>query len=370
MQAPEPYLVTDEHGKILAANLAASRFLGAGADGLKHKPLQVLIEASRQRDFRYRLAQMIPSDFLSLEVSLRPFRGGESRHVVLTGLKTLDSIGRAQVLWLVNDLTDRVLAEEAVRRANAELEERVAIRTSELEDTLTQLRSANATKDEFLGLMSHELRTPLTVILGNARLLANGSDRIDKSHQTQALQDIASQSERLQHLIENLMVLARLDTPPATELEPIMLQHLIPNVMQGIAAKAPDLQYSLFLDAKLPPVQAVTTYCEQILENLISNAIKYSASSPVEISARPNASAVTVAVRDHGPGVSAEDRAQVFEPFYRGKAAVEGQSGAGIGLTVCKRLVEAQGGTISVAAPRGGGAEFRFTLQVANSPDS
>jgi signal transduction histidine kinase len=361
MLAPEPYLVTDGLGVILNANLAARRFLNVGLEAMKHKPLQVFLVTDEARDeFRTRIRRMIPSDFFSQEFWLKP-NNRDACCAVVSGLKTITSAGYNQILWLIKDVTDRVRTEELVRQTNSVLEERVQRRTADLELALGELQKANIAKDEFLGLMSHELRTPLTVILGNA-LVLQARPQLDPDLRQQAVNDIVSDAERLQQLIENLMVLARLDSR-RVEPEPIRLQHLVPNILNRISDQVLDGRLSLSMPEDLPLVLGSDTYCEQILKNLIYNALKYGGSSPIEVSIRGGRTQVMIAVRDHGPGISEGDIAHIFDPFFRGSAGTQHQ-GAGVGLAVCKRLVEIQGGQISALRPKSGGAEFQFTLPV------
>jgi signal transduction histidine kinase len=363
MLAPEPYLVTDSLGVVLIANLAARRFLNFDFDALRRKPLQVFLTTEEARsEFRTRIMRMIASDFFTQEFWLKP-NHREPRCTVLSGLKTITSAGHSQILWLIKDVTDRVRTEALIRETNSMLEERVQRRTSDLKLALESLQRANAAKDEFLGLMSHELRTPLTVIMGNA-LVLQSRPQLDPNLRQQAIDDIVGDAERLQQLIENLMVLARLDSRQP-DMEPIRLQHLIPDVLKRIPDHVVDGRLSLSMPWDLPLVQGSDTYCEQILKNLIHNALKYGGCSPVEVLVQVYATEVAIAVRDHGPGIPEPEVARVFEPFFRGTGGSQHQ-GAGVGLAVCKRLVEIQGGEISVLSSEGSGTEFRFTLPVAS----
>jgi signal transduction histidine kinase len=361
--APQPYLITDSSGSIVEANLAAQSFLGSNARGLRRKPLIVfIVDAEAKRKFRQHLLHMIPSEVMSFECMMRPY-GGLETDVVLSALKTIDR-GGERILWLVRDLTDHIRAEKEVREAKSQLELRVEQRTSELQEALEQLTRANHAKDEFLGLMSHELRTPLTVIIGNARILKRAPQLVSEEDGQEVLNDIYNEAERLQRLIENLMVLAKLDGRTLSEPEPLLLQHILPEITSYVQTRYPTLNVKVSVSDQLPTIAGVPTYLELIFHNLLGNAAKYAGNPEIDICAESCGEKVRISVRDHGQGISEADAEHIFEPFFRATEARGLQSGAGIGLTVCRRLVEAQGGEIWVESALGDGTTFRFTVPV------
>jgi PAS domain S-box-containing protein len=227
-----------------------------------------------------------------------------------------------------------------------------------------QLRQANEAKDEFLGLVSHELRTPITTIYGGARLLRSRDDILDAGSRTEILMDIEHESERLHRIVEDLLVLSRLELEQRVETEPVLVQHIIRKVADASVQKKPERAIEVSISQPLGPVAGDPTYLEQVLRNLLSNADKYSPiDAPVEIHARQNgANEVVVSVLDHGPAVSSDEIDRIFDRFYRSKHSTKQVGGAGIGLTVCKRLIEAQSGRIWATLREGGGLEVCFAL--------
>ena len=360
--APEPYVITDPEGVILETNLAARHFLGATESSLRRKALQVFLTNEwARKDFREKLRGLGANDALSLELRLKPYQR-ETCYVAVSGLKTVSPEHGERILWLLRDLTERIAAEAELEKARAELQRRVEDRTAELRETVERLEHASRAKDEFLGLMSHELRTPLAIMLGNARILRTRFGMLDPADLGTAIKDMCDEGERLQRLIENLMVLAKLDSDRKPELEPVLLVRLFPDSVAAMERRfdGPKIRLGMLGDDLL--VRAVPTYLEQIVQNLLGNAMKYGAGSVIDLSAEPEGDQVTISVRDYGPGMSKEESERVFEPFYRTVSAAGTQPGAGVGLTVCKRLVEAQGGRIWVETLEGGGSAFRFTL--------
>jgi PAS domain S-box-containing protein len=225
------------------------------------------------------------------------------------------------------------------------------------------LREALEAKDEFLGVMSHELRTPITAIYGGARMLRSREDRLDEQSRREILQDIEGESERLFGMVENLLTLSRLELGATVATEPLLLQRAIDKVVRTYRARRPNCEISVNIPDDLDPVAAQPAWVELIVRNLISNADKYSPDgSPVEIRARRAGGEVEVLVLDRGPGVAPDESEQIFQAFYRSEKAARRAGGIGMGLTVCKRLTEAQDGRIWASPREGGGLEIGFTL--------
>ena len=234
----------------------------------------------------------------------------------------------------------------------------------DLQETARDLQRANAAKDEFLGLVSHELRTPITVIYGNSQVLARRHGALDDESVVAALDDINSEADRLNRIIENLLILARVERGQA---EPGTVR--VDEVLQSLVAahQRQNPQRSVTLQISEAPVVAETSeFCvEQVVRNLLSNAEKYSPpGAPIDVRMTRSGNDVAVQIADHGVGIDAEEAEHIFDPFYRSERTSE-VSGVGIGLTVCKRLVEAHGGRIWAVPREGGGAILAFTLPVA-----
>jgi PAS domain S-box-containing protein len=251
------------------------------------------------------------------------------------------------------DITDHLAAEQTIR-ASAEA-----------------LRQSNAIKDEFLGLVSHELRTPVTTILGNAQLLRSRAERLGADDRDAMLKDVAEESERLLAIIENLLLLTRIEGGPALDLEPQVLTHVIRTAVTAFGERrGRDVSFKSLPTQHLV-VDADRTYLELLIGNLLSNADKYSPRTErIEVTLRVTAGEAQVAVLDRGIGLPEGEVDQLFIPFYRATAARQQASGMGIGLAVCKRLAEVQGGRVWASARPGGGSEVGFALPLAPDPDT
>jgi PAS domain S-box-containing protein len=234
---------------------------------------------------------------------------------------------------------------------------------TEIKEAEEALRAANRAKDEFLGLVSHELKTPMTIILGNALLLSRAVNEDDRSAMAA---DIRQEAERLHQIIENMLALARVDAGSTIEPEPVSIRRTAERVVASHRARHPWRQITVTYEDGLPAALAVPTYVEQVLVNFLNNAEKYSANdTPIDVLARTQSGDIHVAVLDRGAGVAADEAEAVFSPFYRSSRTADTASGFGIGLAVCKRLVEAQDGRIWLLPRPGGGSEFGFSLPVA-----
>jgi PAS domain S-box-containing protein len=231
-----------------------------------------------------------------------------------------------------------------------------------------ELRKANAVKDEFLGLVSHELKTPITTILGNAELLMKRVSLLDEAERAGAVADIHDEASRLHAIIDNLLVLARLESGRTIEREPVLLQRLVARSAHWHVHRNPHRSVNVRYEGSLPPAQASVTYVEQVLSNMLSNAEKYSPpETPIGIEIRIDepATEVLVSVCDEGFGIPAEEMERIFTPFYRSPRTAGRTQGFGIGLAVCRRLIEAQDGRMWAEPRAEGGTRFTFALPIA-----
>jgi len=241
------------------------------------------------------------------------------------------------------DVTDRIAAEQALRT------------------TAEALRASNAVKDEFLGLISHELRTPVTTIFGNATLLAGRAD-IGESEQAM-IRDIVGDSDRLLRIVENLLQLTRLEAGTALDLEPQVLDHIIHRAVASYRRRHPSREVRLTTTPPSAVVDADPTAIELLVENLVSNADKYSPPEElIDVVVESRDGEACLHVLDRGIGIAAEDADDVFNAFFRTDEARSAANGMGVGLAVCKRIVEAQHGRVWAGPRDGGGADVGFAL--------
>jgi PAS domain S-box-containing protein len=236
---------------------------------------------------------------------------------------------------------------------------------------VTWRHEANAVRERFIGVLSHELRTPITSIFGGTQVLLGRAGKLDAGTQAELLGDIAGEAERLQRMIENLLVLARVEGgAEVAEASPVILHRMLPEVVAREQSMWPEMRIKADLPASLPLVAGDEASLSLVLRNLISNAGKYAgpgATVQVVVSAEPGGE-VCVRVLDDGPGVDEEDSDRLFELYFRAKGT-HAMPGSGIGLFVCRQLVTAMGGRTWARSRPEGGAEFGFTLPVYQDVD-
>ena len=232
-------------------------------------------------------------------------------------------------------------------------------------------RRASEFRESFIDVVSHELRTPITTILGLTEVLARPGRTDEPLGRSELLNDVRAEAERLHHLVEDLLVLTRVERGRLeVEAEPLEPRRLIERIVAEEAPELPSIRISLDLEPHLPIVAGEATYVEQIMRNLLSNAAKYTpVGTSVVVSARVEPDGVAFRVTDAGPGLSEAALDRIFELFYRDPDSARFVAGSGIGLFVCASLVQAMGGRIWADRPSGGGSEFGFLLRVVEADE-
>ncbi len=217
-----------------------------------------------------------------------------------------------------------------------------------------------------LGSISHDLRTPLAAISGSAEALLRDGAAMDARTRADLLGAIHQQSLHLGRLVANLLDMTRLEAgsmPLRSERQSV--EEIVGGALARLEALLGDTPVTVDLPADLPLVPCDAVLVEQVLFNLIENALKHTpAGTPIDVAARAMPGAVVVEVADRGPGLPDGAGERVFEKFFRG-APGRATAGAGLGLAICRAIVEAHGGWIAAAGRPGGGAVFRFGLPLA-----
>lgn len=228
-----------------------------------------------------------------------------------------------------------------------------------------EAEQANAIKTEFLAMISHELRTPLTSIIGFTNSLLAEDVIWDPVEQRDFFLTIQQESDKLEELINHLLDLSRLEAGmlPIT-LEPYYFQEIIDNNLPQFQRLTEKHSFVLRLPADLPPIYVDAKRIAQVLENLIHNAANYSPEGTrITLSAAVREKYLLVSIIDQGPGIPPSERKRVFEAFRRGINEDSAFSkGAGLGLAICKGLVEAHGGLIWIRRKASPGTTISFTV--------
>ncbi len=222
-------------------------------------------------------------------------------------------------------------------------------------------------QNDWIAEVVHEIRTPLTAIISYVELL-NRPD-LPPDMQQHFLSIIQQESERIMTLVNQFLDLARLSSGRVTlNLQPLMIEAVVANAVDTIRAQALKQQMTLELDIPpdIPPVLGDKERIQQVLLNLLSNAVKYGGNGVhIRVSVRPMGKEVVVSVSDNGPGIPREYQDRLFSRFFRLPGSEEIAQGTGLGLNLCRQIVEAHGGHIWVESEEGKGSTFSFTLPIA-----
>ena len=233
---------------------------------------------------------------------------------------------------------------------------------------LNRLREFDRLKDEFIAIVSHELRTPLTSVYGAAMTLEK--QELDDDRQRELLEIIATESSRLSHLLDDILWVSRLDSGSARPyITPVEALPLTEEVVDAARIHLPSgLSVELQHDPPLPEVAADPDRLRQVLVNLIENAVKYARRGRVQVRLSSHYGTVRFSVRDEGPGIPLSQQERIFEKFYRlDPNMTKGVGGTGLGLYICRELVDAMNGDIWVESAPGAGSTFSFELPVAKA---
>jgi signal transduction histidine kinase len=242
--------------------------------------------------------------------------------------------------------------------------------------TLEAQRELARMQEEFISTISHELRTPLGFIKGYVTTLLRDDTKWEQPARQEFLKIIDDEADRLRELIDNLLDSSRLESGSlGMTREVAQVGTLVRDTVQRARSMYPELTLEVEMDGDLPPVEIDATRVSQVLDNLLSNAVKYAPSSPVSISVSADDRWITLEVRDSGPGIDSEHMAHLFERFYRVPDSSRAVRGTGLGLYICRKIVEAHGGEIGVDSRPGEGTRFYFTLpmnpaQVPSDPEN
>jgi PAS domain S-box-containing protein len=242
---------------------------------------------------------------------------------------------------------------------------------------LEEMQEADRLKSQFLANISHELRTPLNSIIGFSHVILQGIDGPVTETQNQDLSAIYNAGQHLLGLINNILDVTRIEAGKMElTLSDVDLKETIISVMATAGGLVKNKPIELITDIPddLPIIKADSIRIRQILLNLVSNATKFTAKGQIGVSARvikPGTShQIVIAVFDTGPGIAPEDQEKIFEPFSQvDSAAVRRSGGSGLGLSICRYLVELHGGRIWVDSILGEGSTFAFTLPIETADE-
>jgi PAS domain S-box-containing protein len=305
-------------------------------------------------------------------------RSGERVWISWTNKVVLDAQGQVvEILSIGNDITEGLRAEKEIRELNASLEKRVAERTEELQSALVRAEAADKIKSAFLATMSHELRTPLNSIIGFTGIILQGMAGPLNPEQTKQLGMVRGSAKHLLELINDVLDISKIEAGQLeVRSEPFNLIALIERVISLLTpiVEKKGLLLHTSITSDLGEITSDRRRLEQILINLINNAIKFTENGSITITAElinnfrttPDAAPaafVKLSVADTGIGIKPEDLKLLFQPFRQIDSGLSRMhEGTGLGLAICRRLLELMGGQISATSEWSKGTEFIVLL--------
>jgi PAS domain S-box-containing protein len=327
--ANAPIIVWNPEFVITRFNHAFERITGRTADEVIGKKLDILFPDDSRK--------------ASLEL-IRQTLIGERWEAVEIPIKNIDGTART-VLWNSATLYNP--------------DGKVSAAIAQGQD-ITERKKSDQIKDEFIGMVSHELRTPLTVIIG--ALGTAKDERISREERDELVQDARSSAESLASILDNMLELSRYQAGRLNlDRKTVKIADIANRAVQRVRRKYDTHELILDIPDGLPDMNIDVVRIEQVLYNLIENAVKYSPpGSRIRIFSLKDERGLVIGVSDSGIGISPEDQQKIFEPFAR--LQTNGTKGVGLGLVVCKRLVEAHGGHIWVESQSNQGSTFLFAL--------
>jgi signal transduction histidine kinase len=233
---------------------------------------------------------------------------------------------------------------------------------------LTSERRLDEEKSDFISTISHELRTPMAAVYGAAQTLLQRDEALTAEQKRQMLEMVATQASRLSEITEAVLLATQLDRDTlSVETEPVDLGELARKTVEAMRANLPPTaQVEIDIAAQVGPASGASDRIQQVLVNLVDNALKYGGDTPVRVRVEGANGSVRVVVTDSGPGIPYAEQGRIFEKFYRaGPELTRASGGTGLGLYISRELVQRMGGRLHVRSSPGAGAAFVVELPLA-----
>ncbi len=367
---------TDTQGCIVSWNHGAETLFGYTLGEITGHPFSALMGGSPSAEIegRWLLESVLREGYIRGHETTCHNDAGYPIDMELTATLLSDSYGQPiGMAVILHDITKRKQYSRKLQRQSTILNKRSEERTQELAEKLQELTHANVelqqldqTRTEFISLVSHQIRAPLTNMAGAIQRMQTDCNAINPTC-LQMFGVLEQQISRLDRLVHDVLNASRIEAGEITyQLEPISIVPILRQVVEQLSTRTIFRQIQITDKPGMPLIYADRDRLLEVLTNLLDNADKYSPpEKTVFVDIRADQSEVAISVRDSGSGLCTDDLERVFNKFYRADSSdSQAVYGYGLGLYVCRRIVEAQGGRIWAENHPSGGAVFTFSLPV------
>jgi PAS domain S-box-containing protein len=344
---PQGLAVSDMEGKIIQVNRAATRLTDySNKELIGKKYRELFVENDRNRVVES-LKKTIETGYSGSNIYTLRKKDSSELPVEMNRTLVKDQAGNIiGTLAMIEDITERRQAEEEHRKN-------------------IEYRELDRLKTNILSTVSHELRTPLASIKGYSSLLLMYDRRLNNAQKRESLEAIDRSTDRLTELIEHLLDMSRLDAGLLRlNLEAVKPSNIFLVAVSEAKLRSPKYKFKVEINRRLPALTADSKRLRQVIDNLLDNAIKYSPEgTEITIRAEVKAEELRVSVADQGQGIPVDEIDKIFDRMYRIEQRLgKDPGGLGLGLSLCKALVEAHGGRIWVESQVDKGSTFYFTI--------
>ena len=391
--AQDAIVSIDEEGIVKIWNLSAERIFGYSRNEIMGQPITIIIPEKYKKkhdEGLKRFLQTGQNKIISKSIEIAGMtKEGEEIPIELSLSFQKTENNRYSFTGIIRDRTFEVNAKKQLIEKSNKLEEysqaleqKVEARTLELRETNKKLEEMDKLKTEFLSITSHEIRAPLAAVLGYSKIISHRlEDVVFPNVKTEdskvmmstrkvmsGLNTIILEGERLTNLINDLLDISKIESGKVEwQIEPISLSEVIERATTLTSSSFEQHGIELISDVEdgLPEVMGDKNRLEQVMINLISNALKFTDNGSVLCRARMTNGEIVTSVIDTGGGIPEIDKEKIFEKFKQTGTILKGRpKGTGLGLTICKEIVKQHGGRIWVESEPGKGSTFSFTLPI------
>lgn len=385
LYAAEGILVTNDKGEITRINPSAEKLFGYDPDELPGKKVELLVPqrlSERHSQHREKYKDNPHPRSMAAGVELYGLKKDGSEFPVEISLSPYTSGGNKFVIAFIVDITIRKQAEEKLRDYSSELEKQVKSRTLILEEAIEELektkkdlhlaldkeKELNELKSRFVSMASHEFRTPLTTMMSSLSLVTKYGEQNDIENQQKHVNKIKKSIHNLTDILNDFLSVSKLEEGKIEHL-PVEtdLPAFIAEILSDLRAMATGNQIISYEHSGPETVSLDPKFLQNILFNLVSNAIKFSPEGEnIEVTSFTTENTVTISVRDHGIGISPKDQVHLFERFFRGHNATHIQ-GTGLGLNIVAKYAELMNGSIQFTSEENQGSTFTVFIPLKNN---